>query len=126
MPFRITVDTVAGRIDTTLSGAIGKADLFSYYEALHRTEGFEPTLNEFIDLEGVTQVDLSSEDLKDFSSHTAPNTRQGRAVRVAIHAPGKVAFGMARMYEMLQGDSVNQVRVFDDRGEALAWIDADI
>ena len=123
MPFSIEIDAVKRRILTCCTGHITGDDLFEYYEKLRKTPGFSPRMDELFDLSDVGSIDLTSADIVSFSRHTQPSTRQGETVRVAVVAPTDLAFGLSRMYELLQSDSVNDLQVFRDQALAVAWLD---
>ncbi len=43
-------------------------------------------------------------------------------MKVAVVAPADLPFGLSRMYEMLQSQSMNVLKVFRERAAAEAWI----
>ena len=49
--------------------------------------------------------------------------KQGvRHVKIAIYAPGDLAFGIARMYDALAHQSPEEVRAFRDVRAAIRWL----
>jgi hypothetical protein len=83
------------------------------------------------ELSGVTRsmIDLRDASLDDLTAaevhavvNLPPLPRQAET-RTAIVATAPVAFGMARMYSMLQESTRGaNVRVFDDYDDALRWL----
>jgi hypothetical protein len=122
MPIRMIIDRAAGLIRTTGSGRVSGDDLVTYYHRLRSHPDFRGDLNEIFDLSDVTDAAVDADDVRRLSGVTEEFTRRGVAVRVAIVAPRDLEFGLARMYEMLQSQSLNEVRVFRDRADAEAWI----
>lgn len=122
MPIRLVIDKAAGLIRTTATGRVAGDDLLGYYRALRAHPDFRSNLNEIFDASDVEAVDVTADDVRRLSATTEEFTRRGVPVRVAIVARGDLAFGLSRMYEMLQVQSLNTVRVFRDRASAEAWI----
>ena len=52
--------------------------------------------------------------------------RKGRFGALALVTDNDVAFGMARMYEILAERLAVQIGVFRDLGDALAWLDGKV
>jgi hypothetical protein len=122
MPIRMIIDRAAGLIRTTATGHVSGDDLVIYYSRLRAHPDFRSNLNEIFDLSDVTDAAVDAEDVRRLSGVTEEFTRHGVTVRVAIVAPRDLEFGLARMYEMLQSQSLNDVRVFRDRADAEGWI----
>ncbi len=125
MPTEISIDPQARRIETRLSGCVTEKTLHEYYRALYQHEHFDPSFSEIFDLTSVTEIKLAADELRSFSFTTAVNTCKGEPVRVAIVAPTELAFGLARMYELLQSESKNAIGVVRTRVEAEAWLESD-
>jgi hypothetical protein len=122
MPIRMVIERDIGLIRTTASGRVTGHDLVEYYRRLRAHPDFRSNLNEIFDATLVDTVDVAAEDVRALSSITEEFTKHGVPVRVAIVAPGDLEFGMSRMYEMLQVQSINVLRVFRDRKTAEDWI----
>ena len=122
MPIRMIIDKTIGLIRTTATGRINGDELVAYYHRLRSHPDFRSNLNEIFDLSGVEDADVAAADVRRLSGVTEEFTRRGVAVKVAIIAPRDLEFGFARMYEMLQSQSMNDVRVFRDRADAEGWI----
>ena len=122
MPIRMIIDRAAGLIRTTASGRVSGDDLVTYYHRLRAHPDFRSTLNEIFDLSEVTDAAVDAGDVRRLSEVTEEFTRRGVTVRIAIVAPRDLEFGLARMYEMLQSQSLNDVRVFRTRADAESWI----
>ncbi len=125
MPIRMVIERDIGLIRTTASGRVTGLDLVEYYRRLRAHPDFRSNLNEIFDAAQVDAVDVTAEDVRTLSSITEEFTKRGLPVRVAIVAPGDLEFGMSRMYEMLQVQSINVLKVFRDRKTAEDWLFAD-
>jgi hypothetical protein len=122
MPIRMVIERDIGLIRTTASGRVTGHDLVEYYRRLRAHPDFRSNLNEIFDAARVDTFDVTAEDVRALSSITEEFTKRGVPVRVAIVAPGDLEFGMSRMYEMLQVQSINVLKVFRDRKTAEDWI----
>jgi hypothetical protein len=122
MPIRTIIDKTIGLIRTTAAGRVTGDELVAYYHRLRSHPDFRSSLNEIFDLTDVTEANVDGADVRRLSGVTEEFTVRGVAVKVAIIAPRDLEFGLARMYEMLQSRSRNDVRVFRDRAEAEGWI----
>ena len=122
MPIRMIIDKTSGLIRTTATGRVTGEELVAYYHRLRSHPDFRSNLNEIFDLTEVTAADVVAADVRRLSGVTEEFTRRGVTVKVAIIAPRDLEFGLARMYEMLQNQSKNDVRVFRDRADAEGWI----
>ena len=124
MSVEITIDAGRRRIRSRLSGRLSRETLQRYYEALYSHPLFQPDMAEIFDVSEVTELDLTADEIRDFSATTASNPSQGRGMRVAIVAPTDLTFGLARLYELSQSDTTNRICVVRTRGEAEAWLEA--
>jgi len=122
MPIRTIIDNTIGLIRTTATGRVTGDDLVTYYKRLRSHPDFRSNLNEIFDLTDVTDANVDAADVRRLSGVTEEFTRHGVTVKVAIIAPRDLEFGLSRMYEMLQDQSMNDVRVFRDRADAEGWI----
>jgi len=122
MPIRSIIEKENGLIRTTASGRVSGAELVDYYRRLRGHPDFKRTLNEIFDASQVEAVDMTADDVRRLSAVTEEYTSVGVPVKVAIVAPGDLEFGMSRMYEMLQVQSINTLKVFRERAPAERWI----
>jgi uncharacterized protein YcaQ len=118
----MVIERDTGLIRTTATGRVTGQDLVEYYRRLRAHPDFRSNLNEIFDAGQVEAVDVTAEDVRRLSGITEEFTKHGVPVRVAIIAPGDVEFGMSRMYEMLQVQSINVLKVFRDRKTAEEWL----
>jgi hypothetical protein len=124
MPIQIAIDPERRLINTRVSGRVTAPELLRYYKALYADPDFEPGMSEIFDLSDVTEIDISTEELRGFSLTTSVNNSHGGPCKLAIVAPTPVTFGMARMYELMQPASLNEIRVHHALAEAEAWVNS--
>lgn len=124
MPIQTTIDCSKGLIQTRASGRVTGKDLIGYYKGLRAHPDFRSNLNEIFDASQVDDIDVTAADIRHLSSVTQAFTSVGVSIKVAIVAPGDLEFGMSRMYEMLQAQSINALKVFRERALAEEWIAA--
>ena len=122
MPIQMIIERNTGLIRTTASGRVSGRDLVEYYHRLRTHPDFKSNLNEIFDATRVDAIDVTADDVRRLSSITEEFTKKGVPVKVAIIAPGDLEFGMSRMYEMLQVQSINVLKVFRERPAAEDWI----
>ncbi|MFD3191416.1 hypothetical protein ACFMPD_14220 [Sedimentitalea sp. HM32M-2] len=107
-----------------LTGPVGLADIFRLYSVLERDKAFRPGSAELIDFAGLSDLDLSYNDMRTLRLRERDYyTRTPNPVLCVIHAPSDTNFGMARMYQQLvatTGDHV--VEIARDEAEALAML----
>ncbi len=125
MPIRFEVDTTRRRIHTRAEGVVEGADLIAYFQALRAHPDYRGDMDELFDLSGATEIRVSGADVRRFSASTEPVTSRGTPIRVAVVAPGDLEYGLSRMYELLQIESLSTIQIFRKREEAEAWLDAE-
>ena len=104
------------------SGVITEELFLRTYEEMISAEDYDPTLNELVDLTRVQRLEVGSAGLNRFVSMLSQPGLQAES-KVAIVAPaGGHIFGMARMYEFMSADALEQIQVFDDMNEAFEWL----
>jgi len=122
MPIRMTIEKDNQLIKTTASGRVTGEQLIAYYRQLRSHPDFRSNLNEIFDTTQIEAMDVTADDIHRLSSVTEQFTSRGNPVKVAIIAPADLPFGLSRMYEMLQSQSINILKVFRERPAAEAWI----
>jgi len=122
MPIRVTIEKDKGLIQTAASGRVTGDDLIDYYGRLRRHPDFRSNLNEIFDTTLVEAIDVTADDIRRLSGVTEEFTKRGSPVKVAVVAPGDLPFGLSRMYELLQSQSMNVLKVFRERAAAEAWM----
>jgi hypothetical protein len=122
MSIKVNVDESRELVEIVFAGEVTKSEFIELMDRYFREPSSAFPLGPF-DLSDVTGVDVAAESVRDAAR------RAGEYVdsrldggKLAIVAPRDLLFGMARMYEILRGDSPVEVRVFREREEAESWL----
>jgi hypothetical protein len=122
MSIKVNVDESRELVEIVFAGEVTKSEFIELMDRYFREPSSAFPLGLF-DLSDVTGVDVAAESVRDAAR------RAGEYVdsrldggKLAIVAPRDLLFGMARMYEILRGDSPVEVRVFREREEAESWL----
>lgn len=115
----ITYRIEGGVIYSTCAGVLDDASVAAHAQALMREPLHGPEVPELLDLRDVTQIDLTGRGPR-AAAEILRHDEGAPSAKVAIVVSSKVAYGMARMYEMLRDDI--EVKVFEDYDYAVAWL----
>lgn len=128
MPIEYRIDHARRRVLAEGHGRVTDEDVFRYQrEVWSRSDvaGYD----ELVDMSGATRIEEGPSDrMRDLAAlSAAADPRQGSS-RLAIAAPGDLAYGVGRMYQayrQLDERSTRQVAVFRERDAALRWLDGE-
>jgi hypothetical protein len=125
LPIQYHIDTERSLVAARANGVLTDADIFGYQrEVWSRPEvaGFD----ELVDMTAVEQIDLPSQDrVRDLALISAAMDNPSRPARFAIVAPGRLAYGLGRMYQAyreMDEHSHKTVGVFRTLPEAWAYL----
>ncbi len=119
-----TNDATARRRLTTFRGAIGDRDLLDAYETLLNDPTYDASLDDLIDLSGVTHMGVTSAGLHRLIAVYEERESDGYRTRAALVAPTDVLYGVSRMFQTLRGDDKpDEIEVFRSYDDALAWLE---
>jgi len=100
------------------SGVLTREDMVGHQNRLLKDPDFDPSFSQIIDFTNLTRVDIRPEDILFLAERNVFSPKSHRA----LLADNDLAFGLARMYEMIrEAKGETGVRVFRDREAALAW-----
>ena len=119
MAFFYKIDKKQRLVMTTVSGVMTLADGLSHQNTIRNDPEFAPTFSQLMDLTHATRIDLTQQDIHRLAQTNvfSPNSRR------AILVKTDVAYGLARMYELLRETmGEHGIRVFRNLDEALEWI----
>lgn len=122
MPFNSVVDVGRRLIVTTGTGDLTGDEGLACCSQLKERTDFDPGFNQLLDFTGATRFDATSAQLRKMAAQSLFSS----ASRRAIVATNPAIFGLARMFEAYRNvsDVGEQVMVFSDMKEAMAWIDS--
>jgi hypothetical protein len=105
-------------------GAIGDRELFEAYDALLHDPTYDPSVDDLIDLRGVTHMAVTGAGLHRLIALYDDRPSSGHQTRAAIVAPSDVLYGVSRMFQTLRGDgNPDEVEVFRTLGDATSWLE---
>ena len=119
MPASYRIDTTLGLVQSVAAGRLTEEDLRLHQRGLASDPAFRPDLAQLWDASAVERVELTNRCIRELASANP----FGRGARRAIAAPNDLAFGIARMFEMLRAETEDEVHVFRSMAEARAWLE---
>lgn len=125
MPFHIEWTDEDRTVLCSGSGVVtGREILRAMETCLARPERMRSLVRATIVLSGITELEVSADDVRSIASINAQLAHQNPHAAVAIVAPRNSAFGIARMWEAYVVDTGWHTGVFRTLPEAEAWLSA--
>lgn len=128
MPLVYRIDRDAKVVVAAGYGTLTEADVFGY----ERQTGARSDMigyDELIDMSSVTDIDVpSAERVEDLASEAARRDAVDGPAKVAIVAPGELAFGLSRLFQVsrrVEPGSTKNVGVFRTMDAALEFLGID-
>lgn len=118
MPGSYTILSAARLVYSRAWDVLTDEELLAHAKALGSDPRFEASFSQLADFRDVTELAVTAEGVR----AVAARNPFGKGARRAIVTPLVVAYGMARMYELLSHDSQHEVRVVKNLAEAKAWL----
>ena len=118
MPTFYRIDVRNRVVIHELAGVVTDQELSNNQRELRRDPDYDPVFGQLIDACYVTDIAVSS-DLVVALAKATPNVPGAKR---AIVVASDVAFGMARMFQIIREDAPEEVRVFRDIDEARRWL----
>ena len=122
MPVDFLVDVDHRVVFTVAVDVLTVADGVAHMDRLQADPQFSPRFNQIADFRGVTEVRLSGFDVRDLAKRTIFD----REARRALVVTRPLAFGLARMFEILRGlRGESHLTVVRELEEAARWTRVD-
>ena len=112
------IDTSLGVIFTTSRERVDDSEVLNYFRAVAQHPEYDPRFNHLIDCTQIASFEVSA----DLTRSVAQRKLFSSSSRCAIIAPQDHIYGMARMFELQHGGSV---QVFRDLPSAEKWLGLD-
>jgi len=126
MPGSYRIDPALRLVHYRYEGVITRDDMIVVARQAITDPLFEVGYRVLIDLTAMTQNAVEAEGVRALAEGVSQTLDQrGPRWQVAVAAPSDVAFGFARMYEMLRSQSPEDVHVFRTLDEACAFLGLD-
>lgn len=92
----------------------------TFFEFLLHHPDWRPGLNELVDFREASGRNLTPSAIR-LVAHFS--RKESEFKRTAIVAAGQLSFGLLRMYMTYADESPEEIRVFEEMSEALAWLE---
>jgi len=121
MPSDYVIDVDRRLVITSAWDVLTSAEAMKHQDRLLVDKAFKPDFSQLLDYTRVTLVDISAAMVKQLAARNVFLPQSRRAVVVGN---SKVVFGMVRMFQTYREISggPEQMRIFEDRDEALQWL----
>jgi hypothetical protein len=106
---------------TTIAGSTGYEDVKAYLDEVSKDPRFRPGMPAIIDCRPVRSL-FSISDLRKTAADARRRPEMQVRGRVAVLASSNLIYGLLRMYEVFSEGTPNEMRVFREPEEALAWL----
>lgn len=120
--FSYEIDAAGGRVRLTIRGTLDDHVLADAFRRIYTDPSYEPGLNEITDCREVTEFEMTANGVRRLMGVVGELQTAEQPYRVAIVAPADAVFGMARMYELLQDEGLEEVRVFRSMEAAESFV----
>ncbi len=125
MPITYEIDREQNLIVTTASGTLTDDDVLGLKARLVQDKHFKPGMRELSDIRNIDRLDVTPAGVRAMVKQDRDDAVIVSSHRLAIVLSDDVAFGMARMYQMLTESTMDDVGVFRDIEEAKSWLKSD-
>ncbi len=122
MPAFYKIDKGRRLVLSSATGVLTAEDMWTHQKQLASDKDFDSGFSQLLDFTGVTEIGFKVDDVRSLAERNVFSPRSRRAFIVNRD----VLYGLARMYELLrEGRGDDEIQVFRDRDEALAWLVAE-
>jgi hypothetical protein len=119
MPIFNKIDKERRLVFSTACEVFTMADGLAYQQQLLSDPDFDPAFSQLFDCTHVTQFDIGMDDVRTLAQKTIFSNQSRRAFVVK----GDLAYGLARMFEILRESLGEQgIAVFRELDDALEWV----
>ncbi len=124
MPISFKVKAKNGYFVTTYRGHITDTEHSLAFERFFSEGEWIPNMNELAIASEAKSSTISYDSLRRLSAFKNGYYCEHNIthVKVAIYAPGDLAFGISRMYDAIADESPEEVKPFRDVREAIRWL----
>ncbi len=119
MPAYFKIDKERRLVMSVGAGVLTMDETWSHQEKLLKDPDFDPSFSQLWDLTQITEWQISAADMRRLAQRTVFSSHSRRSC-VAV---SDVAFGSARMFEMLRENAGETgIRIFRNLDDALDWV----
>ena len=120
MPTSIHIDPARRLVTSTFYGRLTDQDLADHMVGLLRHPDFHGDLDQLVDARGISQLDITSQVIRESTQQDVFTSASRRAIVVA----GDAVYGMARMFQSLTSIDPDHLLVTRDMDEAIRWLES--
>lgn len=124
MPITYEIDEANGWVKMVGSGVITDEEVLAYRQTLLADPRFRASMKVLSDMRGIERVHVTAGGIRRLVHEESSHTAELAARRLAIVTDSPVAYGMARMYQMLAENAGGAIQVFRRIEDAMAWLQA--
>lgn len=124
MPITYRIDLESNMLFIVGEGALTQDEKLEAMRRWMADPAYRPGLNTLYDFSAVT-TPATLDDLKRTVAFVTRNAPALGKKRVAIVMANPLAFGVARQFQAMLGESSLEISVFRNREDALTWLGAD-
>lgn len=115
----VDIDNERRLITVVVQGELTDSDLLRGEERLRARPDFCADFDELVDLKAADGRRVTADGVRSLARRPPVFSAGSRRALVVATEMG---YGMARMYELIQGGEAGEIRVFRDRAEAERWL----
>ena len=125
MPITYEIDDANGWVMMVGSGVITDEEVLTYRQTLLADSRYRPSMKLLSDMRGIERVQVTAGGIRRLVHEESAHAAELTARRLAIVTDSPVAYGMARMYQMLAENAGGAIQVFRRIDEAMAWLQSE-
>jgi hypothetical protein len=125
MPITYEIDEANGWVWMVGSGVITDEEVLTYRQSLLADPRFRSSMKLLSDMRGIERVEVTAGGIRRLVHEESSHASELAARRLAIVTDSPVAYGMARMYQMLAENTGGAIQVFRQIEEATAWLQSE-
>jgi hypothetical protein len=119
MPFFMRIEKERRLVMSTAYGVFNLADALEHQRQLESDPDFDPSFSQLADFRQITKLELAADEVRLLAQKTIFSLQSRRAFVVK----GDLAFGLARLFEILRETMGEQgIGVFRNLDDALEWV----
>ena len=124
MPITFSVKPDQGYYISKYAGRLTDDDLIKPWKDFFESGEWVPCLNELADISELDGQDITMDGIMRLAQFVTSVLKENckSVIKAAVYSPHDLSFGLARMYEAMADESIQEVRVYRERGEAEAWL----
>ena len=119
MPASYRIDQDVGVVFTLFEGRVTNEELLDHQQRLSADPDFRPTMNQIMDVRGVTEVAYTAFGVRSVATPRIFASGSRRAIVVDAAA---AAYGYVHMFQTLRSQSGEDIKIFSTVEDAHRWL----